>query len=344
MTVLTETLAKVVGGREIDDREAEAAMAEIMRGEATQAQIGAFLVALRMRGETVQEIEGFARAMRDNCIRIRSRHRDLVDTCGTGGDALDTFNISTGAALVAAAAGVPIAKHGNRSVSSECGSADVLMELGVRIDLEPEQVEACLDEVGIGFLFAPALHPAMKHAIGPRRELGLRTVFNILGPLTSPAGAERQLLGVFDAELTEMMAETLGRLGSKHALVVHGLDGLDELSTLGPTQVSELRGGEVSTYTVEPEQFGLPRATAEDLAGGDPDQSAQVLVEAISGEGSARRDIVLLNAGAAIYVGGKADDTAEGVSIAAATVDTGAATGKLAALREMTRGLADPSA
>jgi len=344
MTVLTETLAKVVGGREIDDREAEAAMAEIMRGEATQAQIGAFLVALRMRGETVQEIEGFARAMRDNCIRIRSRHRDLVDTCGTGGDALDTFNISTGAALVAAAAGVPIAKHGNRSVSSECGSADVLMELGVRIDLEPEQVEACLDEVGIGFLFAPALHPAMKHAIGPRRELGLRTVFNILGPLTSPAGAERQLLGVFDAELTEMMAETLGRLGSKHALVVHGLDGLDELSTLGPTQVSELRGGEVSTYTVEPEQFGLPRATAEDLAGGDPDQSAQVLVEAISGEGSARRDIVLLNAGAAIYVGGKADDIAEGVSIAAATVDTGAATGKLAALREMTRGLADPSA
>ena len=342
--MLTETLAKVVGGREIDDREAEAAMAEIMRGEATQAQIGAFLVALRMRGETVQEIEGFARAMRDNCIRIRSRHRDLVDTCGTGGDALDTFNISTGAALVAAAAGVPIAKHGNRSVSSECGSADVLMELGVRIDLEPEQVEACLDEVGIGFLFAPALHPAMKHAIGPRRELGLRTVFNLLGPLTSPAGAERQLLGVFDAELTEMMAETLGRLGSKHALVVHGLDGLDELSTLGPTQVSELRGGEVSTYTVEPEQFGLPRATAEDLAGGDPDQSAQVLVEAISGEGSARRDIVLLNAGAAIYVGGKADDTAEGVSIAAATVDTGAATGKLAALREMTRGLADPSA
>ncbi len=342
--MLTETLAKVVGGREIDDREAEAAMAEIMRGEATQAQIGAFLVALRMRGETVQEIEGFARAMRDNCIRIRSRHRDLVDTCGTGGDALDTFNISTGAALVAAAAGVPIAKHGNRSVSSECGSADVLMELGVRIDLEPEQVEACLDEVGIGFLFAPALHPAMKHAIGPRRELGLRTVFNILGPLTSPAGAERQLLGVFDAELTEMMAETLGRLGSKHALVVHGLDGLDELSTLGPTQVSELRGGEVSTYTVEPEQFGLPRATAEDLAGGDPDQSAQVLVEAISGEGSARRDIVLLNAGAAIYVGGKADDIAEGVSIAAATVDTGAATGKLAALREMTRGLADPSA
>lgn len=338
--VLTETLAKVVDGHEIDDREAEAAMAEIMRGEATQAQIGAFLVALRMRGETVQEIEGFARAMRDNCISIRSRHRDLVDTCGTGGDALDTFNISTGAALVAAAAGVPIAKHGNRSVSSECGSADVLMELGVRIDLEPEQVEACLDEVGIGFLFAPALHPAMKHAIGPRRELGLRTVFNILGPLTSPAGAERQLLGVFDAELTEMMAETLGRLGSTHALVVHGLDGLDELSTLGPTQVAELCDGEVSTYTVEPEQFGLPRATAEDLAGGDPEQSAQVLVEAISGEGGARRDIVLLNAGAAIYVGGTCADLAEGIEMAAQAIDDDSAQEKLAALRDATQRLA----
>ncbi len=338
--VLTETLAKVVDGHEIDDREAEAAMAEIMRGEATQAQIGAFLVALRMRGETVQEIEGFARAMRDNCIRIRSRHRDLVDTCGTGGDALDTFNISTGAALVAAAAGVPIAKHGNRSVSSECGSADVLMELGVRIDLEPEQVEACLDEVGIGFLFAPNLHPAMKYALGPRRELGLRTVFNILGPLTSPAGAERQLLGVFDAELTEMMAETLGRLGSTHALVVHGLDGLDELSTLGPTQVAELCDGEVSTYTVEPEQFGLPRATAEDLAGGDPEQSAQVLVEAISGEGGPRRDIVLLNAGAAIYVGGKCADLAEGIEIAAQAIDDNSAQEKLAALRDATQRLA----
>ena len=220
--MLTETLAKVVEGHDIDHLEAQAAMAQIMGGEATEAQIGAFLVALRMHGETVEQIEGFARAMRENCVTIRTRHAEVVDTCGTGGDALDTFNISTAAALVAAAAGVPIAKHGNRSVSSQCGSADVLVELGVCIDLEPAQVEICLDELGIGFLFAPSLHPAMKHAIGPRRQLGLRTVFNILGPLTNPAGATRQLLGVFDPELTEVLAETLGRLGSSHVLAVHG--------------------------------------------------------------------------------------------------------------------------
>jgi anthranilate phosphoribosyltransferase len=340
MTVLTETLAKIVDGHEVDHVEAQAAMAEIMSGEATQAQIGAFLVALRMRGETVEQIEGFARAMRGNCIKIRSRHQDLVDTCGTGGDLLDTFNVSTAAALVAAAAGVPIAKHGNRSVSSQCGSADVLMELGVCIELEPGQVEACLDELGIGFLFAPSLHPAMKHAIGPRRELGLRTVFNILGPLTNPAGAERQLLGVFDAELTEVLARTLGRLGSKHAMIVHGLSGLDELSTLGPTQVTELRDGEVTSYTVDPDELGLPRAAPEDIEGGDPQRSAEVLVAAISGERGPRRDIVLLNAGAAIYVGGKCDDLAEGIDMAASVIDSGAAREKLEALRSMTQELA----
>jgi len=338
--MLTETLAKVVEGHEVDHREAEEAMAEIMSGEATEAQIGAFLVALRMRGETVEQIEGFARAMRDNCITIRSRHRDLIDTCGTGGDALDTFNISTAAALVAAATGVPIAKHGNRSVSSQCGSADVLMELGVRIDLEPQQVETCLDELRVGFLFAPSLHPAMKHAIGPRRELGLRTVFNILGPLTNPASAERQLLGVFDVELTEVLAETLGRLGSKHTLVVHGLDGLDELSTLGPTQVSELRDGEVATYVMEPEEFGLLRARPEEIRGGHPQQSAEMLLTAISGEEGPLRDIVLLNAGAAIYVGGKCEDVGEGIEIAARAIDAGAAREKLDALRDMTQRLA----
>ncbi len=338
--MLSETLAKVVEGHEVDDVEAQAAMAQIMSGEATPAQIGAFLVALRMRGETVKQIEGFARAMRENCVKIRTRHADVVDTCGTGGDALDTFNISTAAALVAAAAGVPIAKHGNRSVSSQCGSADVLVELGVRIDLEPAQVEVCLDELGIGFLFAPSLHPAMKHAIGPRRELGLRTVFNVLGPLTNPAGAARQLLGVFDPELTEVLAETLGRLGSTHVLVVHGLDGLDEFSTLGPTRVSELRDSKVETYITEPEDFGLPRARPEDLEGGDPEQSAAMLLTAISGKEGPRRDIVLLNAGAAIYLGGKCDDFAEGIELAARTIDTGAATEKLDALREMTQDLA----
>jgi len=339
--VINKTLEKVVDGHAVDREEARAAMAAIMSGECTPAQIGAFLVALRMRGETVEQITGFATAMRENCVRINTKHEDVVDTCGTGGDALDTFNISTAAALVAAAAGVPVAKHGNRSVSSRCGSADVLAELGVRIDLEPAEVEQCLDELGIGFLFAPSLHPAMKHAIGPRRELGLRTVFNILGPLTNPAGAKRQLLGVFAPELTEVLASTLGDLGSTHALVVHGMAGLDELSTLGTTRVSELRDGEVVTYEVEAEQFGIELAQSGDLAGGDPAESAEMLLGAISGDEGPRRDIVLLNAGAAIYVGGKAATIEEGIGLAQEAVDSGAARQQLDALRDMTRSLAE---
>ncbi len=339
--MMNETLTKVVDGHPVSRDEAQAAMAAIMGGECTPAQIGAFLVALRMRGETVEQISGFAEAMRDNCVRIKTSHMDLVDTCGTGGDALDTFNISTAAALVTAAAGVPVAKHGNRSVSSRCGSADVLMELGVRIDLEPEEVEQCLDELGIGFLFAPSLHPAMKHAIGPRRELGLRTVFNILGPLTNPAGAQRQLLGVFSPDLTEVMANTLADLGSTHAMIVHGLDGLDELSTLGPTRVSELRDGEVRTYEVTPEQFGLPRISAGELEGGEPAWSAEVLLASISGRDGAPRDIAVLNAGAAIYVGGRADSIEEGMGHAREVIDSGAARETLDALRDMSRTLAE---
>ncbi len=342
--MINETLEKVVDGQPVDRIESQAAMAAIMGGECTPAQIGAFLVALRMRGETVDQISGFAEAMRESCVRIRTRHPDVVDTCGTGGDALDTFNISTAAALVAAAAGVPVAKHGNRSVSSKCGSADVLTELGVRIDLEPVEVEACLDEVGIGFLFAPSHHPAMKHAIGPRRELGLRTVFNVLGPLTNPAGARRQLLGVFDPALTELIAGTLRELGSEHAVVVHGLDGLDELSTLGPTRISELRDGEVRTYEVTPEQFGLPRAHPRDLEGGEPKQSAQVLLHALSGEAGPQRDIVALNGGGAIYVGGKAVSIEDGVAVAQAAIDSGAALATLDRLREMSRTLAEARA
>lgn len=338
--MINQTLEKVVDGLPVDRMEAQAAMAAIMGGECTPAQIGAFLVALRIRGETVDQISGFAEAMRGACVRIRTKHPNVVDTCGTGGDALDTFNISTAAALVTAAAGVPVAKHGNRSVSSMCGSADVLTELGVRIDLEPIEVEACLDEVNIGFLFAPSHHPAMKHAIGPRRELGLRTVFNVLGPLTNPAGARRQLLGVFDPKLTELMAGTLRELGSEHALVVHGLDGLDELSTLGPTRVSELREGEVRTYEVAPEQFGLPRAHPSDLEGGEPARSAEVLLRSISGEPCPARDIVALNAGGAIYVGGAATSIAEGIESAQAAIDSGAATNTLDRLREMSRTLA----
>ena len=338
--MINETLEKFVDGHEVDRDEARGAMAEIMSGACTPAQIGAFLVALRMRGETVEQISGFAEAMRESCVRITTRHENVVDTCGTGGDALDTFNISTAAALVTAAAGVPVAKHGNRSVSSRCGSADVLAELGVRIDLGPQEVEQCLDQHRIGFLFAPSHHPAMKHAIGPRRELGLRTVFNILGPLTNPAGARRQLLGVFDPALTEVLAETLGALGSEHALVVHGLDGMDELSTTGTTRVSELRDGGVETFEVTPEQFGFERATAQDLVGGDPAESARGLLDALSGEPSPARDIVALNAGGAIYVGGRVDSIEEGIALATEAIESRAALDTLDALRETTRALA----
>lgn len=339
--MINDTLAKVVDGQWIDRAEAREAMAAIMSGDCTPAQIGAFLVALRMCGETVEQISGFAEAMRESCVRISTRHENVVDTCGTGGDALDTFNISTAAALVTAAAGVPVAKHGNRSVSSSCGSADVLSELGVRIDLEPREVEQCLDEHLIGFLFAPSHHPAMKHAIGPRRELGLRTVFNVLGPLTNPAGARRQLLGVFDPALTEVLAETLGALGSERALVVHGLDGMDELSTTGPTRVSELREGSVETFEVTPEQFGLERVTAEELVGGEPAESARRLLDALSGEPSPAREIVALNAGGAIYVGGAAESIEEGIALAVAEIESGAALSTLEALRETSRCLAE---
>lgn len=339
--MINEILSKIVDGQEVDREEAHAAMDAIMSGECTPAQISALLVALRMRGETVEQVAGFAQAMRESCVRITTKHTDVVDTCGTGGDALDTFNISTAAAVVTAAAGVPVAKHGNRSVSSQCGSADVVAELGVRIDLEPEEVGLCLDELGIGFLFAPSLHPAMKHAVGPRRDLGLRTVFNILGPLTNPAGAKRQLLGVFAAALTDVMARALRDLGSTHALVVHGLEGMDELSTVGPTRVSELRDGEVKTRELRPEQFGLDRAEPEDLEGGDPAHSAEMLLAAISGEQGPPRDIVLFNAGAAIYVGGKAETIGEGIGLAREAIDSGGARAKLDALIDMSRTLAE---
>jgi anthranilate phosphoribosyltransferase len=280
---------------------------------------------MRMAGERPEQIEGFARIMRANCITIPYEGDDLVDTCGTGGDAMDTFNISTAAALVAAGAGVKIAKHGNRSVSSQCGSADVLMELGVDIDLEPQEIAECIDEHGLGFLFAPHLHPAMKHAIGPRRELGMRTVFNVLGPLTNPAGATRQLLGVFAPELTDTLAHTLAGLGSEHALIVHGLCGMDELSTLGPTQVSELNDGVVRTYALDPSEFGFKQASPEDLAGGDPAYSAQVIRDILDGRPGPKRDIVEYNAGAAIYVGGRAEDIAGGIQAAGRSIDSGAA-------------------
>ncbi len=332
--MISATLEKLCRGEHLTAAQGEDILSYIMSGQATDAQIGALLMALRMKGETPEEICGFARTMRRSCLPIKTKRADVVDTCGTGGDALDTFNISTGAALVAAAAGIPIAKHGNRSVSSACGSADVLAALGVNITLDADAVGRCLDEVGFGFLFAPSLHPAMKYAIGPRREMGIRTVFNLLGPLTNPAGAQRQLLGVFAEEWVEPVAQALKQLGIQRALVVHGRDGLDEISTLGETVVAELAGSEVSTYTLMPEDLGLDRASVEDISGGTPEESAEILVGVLQGEGGPRYDIVVANAGAAIYVGGRAETVQEGVAQAAETVASGAALTKLEDLRE----------
>ena len=341
---LLDALDRLVNYGHLTSAEAEAVMEQIMDGRATEAQIAAFLVALRMKGETAEEIAGFARAMRRRAVKVPVQRPDVLDTCGTGGDAFDTFNISTAAAFVAAAAGAAVAKHGNRSVTSRCGSADVLEHLGVRLDLTPEQVGRCIDEIGIGFLFAPALHPAMKHAIGPRRQLKLRTVFNILGPLTNPANARRQVIGVFAPQWVRPLAEALRELGIAHALVVHGLDGLDEISTLGPTAVAELRDGTITEYQLTPDQFGLPCARPEDIAGADVPHSAQILRQVLEGQPGPRLDIVLLNAGAAIYTAGLAPDIAAGIEIARQTVAAGKASHKLSQLIDLTQRLAAGSA
>jgi anthranilate phosphoribosyltransferase len=290
-----------------------------------------------MKGETVDEVTGFARAMRQNAIPVcPTRRRFLVDTCGTGGDSRGTFNISTTAALVVAGAGLAVSKHGNRSVSSKCGSADVLQALGVCLDLAPQQVATCIDEVGIGFLYAPLLHPAMKHAIGPRREMGVRTVFNILGPLTNPAGAQVQVLGVYDGALTEMLARVLGSLGCRAAFVVHGADGLDELSTTGPNQVARLQNGRVDTFTLDPLDLDLPRATLSDLEGGDATENAAVIRAILDGMPGPQRDVVLLNSAACLVAGEAAADLPEGLSLAARSIDSGAARAKLGALIDFT--------
>ncbi|MCX7598741.1 MAG: anthranilate phosphoribosyltransferase [Armatimonadetes bacterium] len=338
--LIGEALKKVVAGEDLTQDEARDVMAHVMAGEATPVQIAGLLVALRMKGETAEELAGFAQVMRENAVRVPVSVADVVDTCGTGGDIHDTFNISTAAAFVAAAAGVPIAKHGNRSVTSRCGSADVLEALGVPLDLTPEQVGRCVDEAGIGFLFAPALHPAMRHAAPVRRELGLRTVFNLLGPLTNPAGARRQVLGVFAPEWVRPVAEALLELGAVHAMVIHGVDGLDELSTLGPTLVAEVRNGAVKEYTVRPEDFQMSRCSAGDLAGGDPAQSAQILLDVLSGAEGPRADVVALNAAAAIYVGGRAGGLREGLAVARDTLRSGAARNKLEELCAAAAGMA----
>jgi anthranilate synthase/phosphoribosyltransferase len=336
---IQEAIAKAMDGQDLTEVEAESAMTQIMEGQATPAQIGAFLTALRMKGESVGEIAGCARAMRRSAVPVRPQRSDtLVDTCGTGGDGAGTFNISTTAAFVVAGAGQPVAKHGNRSISSQCGSADVLEALGVNLDLTPDQVAASVDEVGIGFLFAPKLHPAMKHAIGPRRELGVRTIFNVLGPLTNPANASAQVLGVYDPDLTETLANVLGTLGSQAAFVVHGAGGLDELTTTGPNQVSVLRDGRVETRSFDPADLGFPRARPGDLHGGDADENAAITQGILSGTvNGARRDVVVLNASAALVAGGQAQTLSEGVRLAGQSLDSGSAQRVLDHLIEFTQ-------
>ncbi len=335
--MIREAIQKVVKSEDLTRQEARSVMTEIMEGEASPAQIGCFLASLRLKGETVDEITGFAEVMREKAIRISCSRENVVDTCGTGGDGLHTFNISTCTAFVAAGAGVAVAKHGNRSVSSSCGSADVLRELGVNIEASPGIVEKCLEEVGIGFLFAPKLHLAMKYAIGPRREIGIRTVFNILGPMTNPAGARRQLVGVYDGALTDTIAHVLGKLGSERVFVVYGEDGLDEISTTGPTQVTELKESEVRTYSVHPEDFGLPVSSMEDLKGGDAAANAALLKEVLGGQEGPKRDIVLLNSAAVIVAAGKADDLKEGLELATDSIDSGRAMEKLDQLIEVSQ-------
>lgn len=334
--MLKPYLARLVDGFDLSRAEAHQAMRGIMGGEATPAQIAGFLVALRVKGETVEEIAGFAEAMRSVANRLELPAQALVDTCGTGGDGAGTFNISTAAALVAAASGVPVAKHGNRSVSSACGSADVLEALGVTLVSSPAALARSLQSAGLAFLFAPAQHPAMKHAVGPRRELALRTVFNLLGPLTNPAGARRQLLGVYSEDLVQPMAEVLGRLGARRALVVHGAGGIDEISVLGPTRVAEWDGSCVRTYEIDPQELGIPLAELVDLAGGSPHENAATITAILDGEEGPRRDIVVLNAAAAIVVGGRAPALASAIPIARQAIDSGAARQTLAALVEVT--------
>lgn len=316
--------------QDIDLSEAEMAecMQEIMGGKATDAQIGAFLTALRIKGETVEEITGAARIMREKAAKIKAPE-GVLDTCGTGGDMSHTFNISTTTAIVVAATGVPVAKHGNRSVSSQSGSADVLEALGIKIDLPPEKVEICLFETGFGFLFAPIFHPAMKYAVGPRKEMGVRTIFNILGPLTNPAGSKRQIVGVFADKLTETLAMVLGNLGAEDAMVVHGEDGLDEITISNGTKVSRFREGKTDTFYISPEDFGLQRADVKSLAGGNKDANAEILHAVFKGEKGPKRDVVLMNSAAALKIAGKAVDFKEAMLIASDAIDSGNAGRKL---------------
>ena len=335
-----EILTKLAGHNDLDTAEAAGAMRIIMDGKASQAQIGAFLLALQMKGETADEIAAFARVMRDNAIMVKpATKRMLVDTCGTGGDGARTFNISTASAIVAAGAGCPVVKHGNRGISSRCGSADVLTALGVKIPVHPEVQADIIERVGIAFFFAPTYHPAMRFVMTARQEIGCRTVFNILGPLANPAGARAQVLGVYHPNLTGTLAEVLRILGLSRAMVVHG-SGLDEITTTGETLIAELRQGAIQKYTIRNDTFGIAPAQLQDIAGGDPSYNARIIRDILQGERGAPRDIVLMNAGAALYVGELARDLHEGIRLAAISIDSGNASARLNALVDATRGVA----
>lgn len=334
-------IEKLINRIDLSETEMMEAMNAIMNGEVSEIELASFLTALRMKGETIEEITGGARVMRAKASPIITEQAYTIDTCGTGGDGQNTFNISTTTSFVLAAGGVPVVKHGNRAVSSKSGSADVLEALGINISLSPQAVGKCVDKLGIGFLFAPTFHGAMKHAIGVRRALGFRTIFNMLGPLTNPAGAKGQVLGVFHEGLTEVFAMVLKNLGTERALVVHGLDGLDEITISDKTKITELKNGEVKTYFIEPEYFGMKKASLDEIKGGDSKENAQILLGLLKGEiTGAKRDILLLNAGAGLYVGKKAQSIAEGVELAKEIIDSGKAYAKLEELIKLTNEVA----
>jgi anthranilate phosphoribosyltransferase len=348
--MILDAIGKVVDMIDLTREEASMVMEEIMSGKASDPQIAAFLTALRMKNATVEELIGFVKVMREKAENIPVKkevaediagtsREMLVDTCGTGGDASGTFNVSTATTFVVAGSGIRVAKHGNRSVSSQCGSADVIESLGINLELSPEQVGKCIDEVGIGFLFAPLLHKAMKHVMPARKEIKIRTVFNILGPLTNPAKANAQLLGVYDGSLTETMAQVLKEFGCKKTLIVHSTDGLDEISNTSETKVTELRDGEIKTYHIKPEDFGIKRASMKDLQGGDAKENAEIIRDILSGREGPKSDIVLLNAGAGIMIGGKAGTIAEGIEIARDSIVSGKAMDKLNQLIELSNQL-----
>lgn len=345
--LIAEAIKKAVDRNDLTVDEAESVLEQIMTGQATDAQIAALLTALRMKGETADELTGFARVMRRKAAPVRPRsmvnaamggteREALIDTCGTGGDVSGSFNVSTATAFVVAGCGVRVAKHGNRSVSSRCGSADVVEALGVKIELSPDRISSSIDEVGIGFLHAPLLHEAMKYVAPARKQMGIRTVFNMLGPLTNPAGANAQVIGVYAGHLTELLAEVLGALGTRRALVVHGADGLDEISVTSESKITELREGGITTYAVRPEDFGIPRASLKDIQGGDAEENARIILEVLQGTPGPRRDIVLMNAAAALVASSKVEGFQEGIAAATESIESGKAMAKLQSLIEFT--------